>query len=138
MVVALVGMPQCGKTSFLARLHQLFQAGPVGGFDFAGSQSLPHFEELNWLATIESGTPEPRMLRSSSQFDNSFLHLAVRSIDKRTRVELLLNDITGETFEKAVASQQKCENLVALARADHLVVLVDGGALASVDTQNRP
>lgn len=131
MVVALAGMPECGKTSLLARLHQLFQAGSVAGFEFAGSQSLPHFEELNWLATIESGVPEPRMLRSSTQFDNSFLHLAVRSIDNRTRIELLLNDITGETFEKAVASQPICEKLVALARADHLVVLVDGAALAA-------
>jgi len=130
-VVALAGMPECGKTSLLARLHQLFQAGPVAGFDFAGSRSLPHFEELNWLATIESGVSKPTMKRSSTLFDNCFLHLAVRSIDSGTRTELLLNDITGETFEKAVASQSKCEELVALARADHLVILVDGAALAS-------
>jgi hypothetical protein len=131
MVVALAGMPECGKTSLLARLHQLFQAGPVAGFEFAGSRSLPHFEELNWLATLESGVPAPTMPRSSSQFDNSFIHLAVRSIDNHTRMELLLNDITGETFEKAVASQPECEKLIALARADHLVVVVDGGALAT-------
>lgn len=130
IVVALAGMPECGKTSLLARLHQLFQASSVAEFDFAGSQSLPHFEEMNWRATIESGESKVKMTRSSSQFDNSFLHLAVRSTSNETHVELLLNDIAGETFKKAVTAQSKCQKLVALARADHLVVLVDGGELA--------
>ena len=136
MVVALAGMPECGKTSLLARLHQLFQASSVAEFDFAGSRSLPHFEEMNWRATIESGESELKMPRSSSQFDNSFLHVAVRSTSNGTRVELLLNDIAGETFKKAVAAQSNCEKLVALARADHLVVLVDGAALASRTLRN--
>jgi hypothetical protein len=136
-VVALVGMPECGKTSLLARLHQMFQAGPVAGFDFAGSRSLPHFEELNWLATVESGGSHVTMHRSSSQFDNSFLHISVRSRVDQGRIEVLLNDITGETFEKAVASQPKCDDLIGLARADHLVVLVDGAALASSGTRHH-
>jgi len=130
-VVALVGLPECGKTSLLARLHQLFQAGPVAGFDFAGSHSLPYLEELNWLATMESGgIGIPTMQRSSAIFDNSFLHLAVRSKANGTRMELLLNDIIGETFEKVSASQAECDKLIALARADHLVVVIDGEALA--------
>jgi len=137
MVVALAGMPECGKTSLLARLHQLFQAGPIAGFDFAGSHSLPHFEEMNWRATIESGESGLQMTRSSSQFDNSFLHLAVRSTVRGSRVELLLNDIAGETFKKAVATQLDCEKLLALARADHLVVMIDGAALAAPELRHH-
>jgi len=135
-VVVLAGMPECGKTSLLARLHQLFQAGSVAGLEFAGSLSLHHFEELNWLATVESGVEEPMMTRSSTQFDNCFLHIAVRSSDNFTRIELLINDITGETFENVVKSQQICETLLGLTRADHLVVLVDGAALAA--PERRP
>ena len=131
MVISLAGPRECGKTSLLARIHQLFQAGSVLEFDFAGSQSLPRFEELNWLASVESGASEPKMERSSSQFDNSFLHLAVRSTETGKRTELLLNDITGETFKEAVATRSACEELIGLARADHLVILVDGEALAS-------
>ena len=84
-VVALIGPKDCGKTSLLARLHQLFQAGSVPGFDFAGSRSLPYFEELNWLASVESGVSLPTMKRSSSLFDNSFLHIAVRSTETGER-----------------------------------------------------
>jgi len=130
IVVALAGMRECGKTSLLARLHQLFQSGPLSDIDFAGSRSLPLFEELNWLATVQSGAPQPRMLRSSAQFDNSFIHLSVRPSKGGPRVDLLLNDISGETFERAVAAQSSCDKLLALSRADHLVLLVDGAVLA--------
>lgn len=133
VVVALVGMPDSGKTSLLARLHQLFQAGTLTGFDFAGSRSLPRFEEMNWRATFQSGVSKPDMLRSPAQFDNSFLHLAVRPGGGGARVDLLLNDISGETFKTAIDVQSSCEKLVALARADHLVALVDGEALANAD-----
>lgn len=137
IVVALVGMPECGKTSLLARLHQLFQAGPIAGYEFAGSRSLPYFEELNWLATIESGMREVKMTRSSAQFDNSFLHVTVVCKLSGVRVELLFNDVTGETYEKAVASQAVCDSLAALPRADHLAVLIDGEALAARGTSDH-
>jgi hypothetical protein len=130
IVVALVGMKECGKTTLLARLHQLFLSRPLAGFDFAGGRSLPRFEELNWLATVESGVAQPKMPRTSSQFDNSFIHVAVRPSSGGARVDLLLNDISGETFNAAIAAQSTCETLLALARADHLVTLIDGAALA--------
>jgi Double-GTPase 2 len=129
-VIAFAGMPDCGKTSLLARLLQLFQGGPVAGFDFAGSCSLPRFEELNWLSTVESCVIQPKMLHSSTHFDNCSLHLAVRSTNGGYKVDLLFNDIAGETFKMANAAQSTCDKLLLLARADHLVVLVDGAALA--------
>jgi hypothetical protein len=133
VVIALAGMPDSGKTSLLARLHQLFQSGTLTGFDFAGSRSLPRFEELNWRATFESRVARPDMLHSSAQFDNSFLHLVVRPVGGGERVDILLNDIAGETFKTAIEVQSACEKLLALARADHLVALVDGEALADPD-----
>jgi Double-GTPase 2 len=137
IVVALAGMRDCGKTSLLARLHQLFQAGPLSGFDFAGCRSLPLFEELNWLATVESRVQRPKMPRSSAQFDNSLIHLSVRPNRGGPRADLLINDISGETFETAVKVQSICETLFFLRRADHLVVLVDGAALADIRRHDR-
>jgi len=132
VVVALAGMKESGKTSLLARLHQQFQAGPVGGYDFAGSRTLPRFEELNWLATIESGVNSPKMERSSRQFDNSFLHFTVRKQKGETApIDVLLNDISGETFPEAIAAESVCEQLLGLRRADHLAVLVDGESISN-------
>lgn len=135
-VAVLVGMPASGKTSLIARWHQLFQAGTVLDYQFAGSHTLPRFEELNWLACLESGTTRPLMGRSSSQFDNCFTHLTVRSSAHGGQTEVLLNDICGETFENIIGSMTFCEGLTALHRADHVVLLVDGAALANRETRH--
>jgi hypothetical protein len=133
-VVVLVGLSECGKTSLIARIHQQFMAGPVGSYSFAGSRTLLRFEELNWLATIESGVGKPLMDRSSRFLNNTFLHFSVQRAEGDARHhDLLLNDISGETVEDAVGMQSVCDGLIALARADHVVVVVDGGALADLD-----
>jgi Double-GTPase 2 len=130
-VVSLAGMTESGKTSLLARLHQQFLAGPVAGYEFAGSRTLLRFEELNWKATVESRVSAPTMDHSSRQFDNSFLHLTVRKRDDSgVVVELLLNDISGETFPEAIAAESVCNQLLCLRRADHLALVVDGAAIA--------
>ena len=130
-VVALAGMIESGKTSLLARLHQQFQAGPVAGYDFAGSRTLPHFEELNWKATIESGSGKPMMDHTSLTYNNSLLHIAVREVGNAAEsIDVLLNDISGDTFPEAITNESVCETLLCLRRADHVAVLVDGAALA--------
>jgi hypothetical protein len=130
VVITMVGDREAGKTSLIARFHQMFQNGRIGNLRFAGSRTLPRFEELNWLATLESGAGTPLMERSSQHFDNSFLHLRVRGQGPDSDlVDILLNDISGETFGDAVASQDVCNRLITLARCDHLIIVLDGGAL---------
>jgi hypothetical protein len=136
VVVGLVGMLDCGKTSLIARFHQLFQAGPIGVFNFAGSQTLPRFEELNWKATVESGQSSPSMDRTSTQFDNSFLHFRVRRKSSERSIDILINDVSGETYRDAVASQAKCETLSAIQRADHIALLLDGAVLSLPSTRH--
>ncbi|HEY4361436.1 MAG TPA: hypothetical protein VGN17_10715 [Bryobacteraceae bacterium] len=132
IVVALTGMTESGKTSLLARLHQQFQAGTVGGYAFAGSRTLPRFEELNWLATIESGVGAPRMEHTSRKYDNSFLHFTVlQSHEGALPIDVLLNDISGETYPEAITAESICRQLICLSRADHLAVVVDGAAIAN-------
>jgi hypothetical protein len=131
IVIALAGMKESGKTSLIARIHQQFQAGPVAGYDFAGSRTLWQFENLNWQATVESGVGSPMMERSSRQYDNSFLHFTVRQpVSGAEPIDLLVNDISGETFPEAITTESVCQQLVCLRRADHLALVADGEAIA--------
>lgn len=131
IVVVFAGMPDSGKTSLLARWHQQFQIGPLGGYDFAGSRTLPRFEELNWKSSVESGVGSPTMDRSSRKYDNTFLHFTVRQrVNGAELVDILLNDISGDTFREAIAAESLFEQLICLRRADHLALVVDGAAIA--------
>jgi hypothetical protein len=136
IAVSLAGMSESGKTSLLARLHQQFQSGPVGGYDFAGSRTLWRFEELNWLATVESGVEAPMMEHTSRRYDNSFLHFTIRPHAGGCAVEVLLNDISGETFPEAISEERVCEQLICLGRADHLALVVDGEAISDRDRRH--
>ena len=132
IVIALAGMKKSsGKTSLIARLHQQFQGGPIAGYYFKGSRTLWRLEELNWLATVESGSGSPSMERSSRQYDNSFLHFTVqKSGTSDGYIDLLVNDISGETFPEVIVAESICEQLVGLQRADHLAIVVDGDAIS--------
>lgn len=129
-MVTLVGMIESGKTSLLARIHQEFQSGPLGDYEFAGSKTLLRFEEINWLATIESGSGKPAMEHTSRRYDNTCLHLTVQKHNEPgNHIDLLLNDISGDTYPDAISAATICEGLYCLHRADHLVVVVDGAAM---------
>ena len=57
-VVLCVGSQRSGKTTFLARLGEMFRDGSFPRFGFAGSLTLCGFERASWLATITSGAGE--------------------------------------------------------------------------------
>jgi hypothetical protein len=136
VLVSIAGMAESGKTSLLARFHQQFQMGPVGDYEFAGSRTLMRFEELNWRATVESGADTPSMDHTSRRYDNSCLHVAVQHKDgHQPHIDLLLNDISGDTYPDAISALSVCETLLCMRRADHLAVVVDGGAM--VDRHRR-
>jgi hypothetical protein len=130
-IVCLAGMPESGKTTLLARLHQLFQAGRLGQYSFAGSRTLLRFEEINWMACLESGPGKPTTEHTSRRYDNTCLHTRVlQSGTQQGRKDLLLNDISGDTYPEAISASSVCETLLFLRRADHLAVVVDGAAMA--------
>ncbi len=135
--VMLVGKQDAGKTSLIARLHQMFQSGPIDELLFAGSWTLPRFEEINWLATVQSGVDEPMIERSVPKYDNSVLHFRVVCNRTKARVEILLNDVSGETFNAAVGIQAVCDQLLGVGRADHLVLALDGKAVEDSKLRNH-
>ena len=136
ILVTVVGMIESGKTSLIARIHQQFQSGPLGDYCFAGSRTLLRLEEMSWLATVESGVGRPSMEHTSRRYDNSCLHLTVQgAIPENRHTDLLLNDVSGDTYPDAIAASSVCETLLCLQRADHLVVVVDGAAM--VDRNRR-
>ena len=125
-VVLCAGSQESGKTTFLARIGEMFRAGSFPHYRFAGSLTLCGFERATWLATITSGTGRPATKRTRRIENDTFLHLRVHPAeDAADHLDLLISDLAGETFPTAVASREFCGGLQALAGADHLVVFMD-------------
>lgn len=125
-VVLCAGSQESGKTTFLARIGEMFREGSFSRYRFAGSLTLCGFERVTWLATVASWAGRPVTKRTRRAENDTFLHLCVHAdTDPTNHLDVLISDLAGETFPTAVASREFCADLQALGRADHLVVFVD-------------
>ncbi|MFL6388905.1 MAG: TRAFAC clade GTPase domain-containing protein [Terriglobales bacterium] len=125
--IVLAGPVDSGKTTFLTSLYELFQWRQVEGFAFAGSNTLPAFEERCYLSRRDSGNPVPHTQRTPYKGpDPEYLHLRIRSIGGlRQFRDFLFTDVSGEMFEHARDSTAECKEMIFLKRANHFLLFLD-------------
>jgi hypothetical protein len=125
-MVLCAGAQWAGKTTFLARIGEMFRNGSFNDFRFAGSKTLCGFERASWLATIASGAGQPDTKRTSKVEKDTFFHLQVRRVgNEDDHIDVLISDLPGEIFPDVVSTKDVCEEQLALARADQLVLFLD-------------
>jgi hypothetical protein len=127
-LIVIAGEVATGKTTLLVGLYEAFQQGPLGNYNFAGSETLVAFEERCHFSRIASGMPKADTERTRRTQVLPFLHLAVES--NGLHRHLLLSDISGEVFNDIVDSQEATASISELKRADHFLVILDGERLA--------
>lgn len=74
-MVLCAGPQWAGKTTFLARIGEMFRNGSFSGFRFAGSKTLCAFERVTWLATIASGAGQRDTKRTHRVEKDTFFHV---------------------------------------------------------------
>lgn len=130
-VVVVAGESDAGKTTLIASLFQAFQEGPFAGYLFAGSLTQPAFERRLFLARTASGRGSPTTERTSPTEEDHLLHLLIRDPQlSAPPQQLLLSDISGETFRQLRHSEEEVLRHPVLRRADHFVLLLDAARLA--------
>ena len=132
-VVLLAGEQRSGKTTLIASLYELFQEGPVGDFYFAGSRTLPAFEERCHDARMASNREKPDTERTKPAEGLRFLHLCLRERSTDIRHQLLLADMSGELYDTLRDSADECRKYDHIGRADHLVAMLNGAKVAKGD-----
>jgi hypothetical protein len=134
-VIGLIGAYDCGKTSLLAGLYDLFQEGSITDVAFAGSSTLHGFERICHDSRIAS----KRDIAHSSRTvrgEVAFYHLDVRLDGEADIVSLLLADRSGEEYEEVADDMANGLAMFELRRADTVTVLIDGRRLCDPKTRH--
>jgi len=133
--IVLAGPSDSGKTTFLTSIYELFQSGIVENYAFAGSSTLPAFEERCYLSRRVSGNQMPHTQRTPYKpEDPGYLHIRVRSVEGlRPFRDILCTDISGEMFEHARDSIAECKKMLFLKRARHLLLFLDSAKAVKRD-----
>ncbi|MBF3788905.1 hypothetical protein ISF76_28870 [Burkholderia pseudomallei] len=132
-VVALVGVPDCGKTTLLSSLYEVVRRDARSHLGFAGSETIRGFEERCHLSRLASENEIPDTPRTASELQ--FLHLSLVARQSGERVELFMADRRGEQFQDVLDRPELAEDLAEVRRGDGVALLLDGGHL--VDAQRR-
>lgn len=135
-VVGILGDHNAGKTCFLLSLYLMASRGVLpSGYVFAGSQTLPGFENRARRLRRWKGGPLPQQLADHTTLNErqaGFLHFAMRERrGERRQIDLLLTDLPGEWSTNLIDRAAAADRLEFLKRADGLIVVLDGPLLVS-------
>lgn len=136
-VVAIIGPTAGGKTTLIASLYDLFQAGPVAGQRFAKSFTLSAFEQACHHARAVSQRATPYTERTPLSSGVGFYHLGIRNSPSPAILELLLADRPGEDYRSAADDPSVCAGFVEVLRADSISILIDGHRLVDVGARHN-
>ena len=128
-LVVLVGMVKSGKTTVLAELYERFCKGSFGGYLFAGSVTIMGFEQVCYFARAVSQREVEDTDRTRSGEENNLLHLDLVEESSGRRQRILVSDLSGELFERAVETRENIYAIPYLRRADHAVLFADAEKL---------
>lgn len=137
IIVAVIGPTGSGKTTLVSSIYDLLGRGSFP-FDqaFAGSDTLFAFERLCYLARAASGRDTPETEHTSRRRGLTFLHLELVSRKTSNRFHLLFTDRSGEDYEAAAHKREACDDLLEVAGADVILMLVDAQKLVNHGSRN--
>jgi hypothetical protein len=134
-LIAVVGPSDAGKTSLIASLYDLFQAGPVAGAAFARSLTLHAFEQACHDARAASRRTTPDTARTPLG-EVRFYHLDIVT-QPFARLTVALADRAGEEYRAAADDTAIPPTLPELMRADTITVLIDGKRLLDAGARHN-
>lgn len=130
-IISVVGERSSGKTTLVCALYDSFLRGSFAGYWFAGSQTLYGFEEKIHYARVASGGVTPDTLRTSWADGLKFFHLGVVENERPgQRSDIMLSERAGEYYARARDQLEFVGELVEVAQAHRVLLLLDGERIA--------
>lgn len=130
-LVTIVGDSDSGKTTLICSIYDRFLHGIFAGHYFASSRTLIGLERRSHLSRLDSGLTSPDTPRTSYSDGVRFFHIAgISEGEQRVRTDLMLSDRAGEKYRMARDNSEVVSELFEVAKADRVVLLLDGARLA--------
>ena len=130
-LIVLAGEGESGKTTVIASVYESFLKKPFCNFLFAGSLTLPGFEQRVFEARMDSGREQPHTLHTSLDEGFRVLHLRLVHQETKHHLNLLFGDLAGEWYRACRESTADARQLSYLRRADRVCLLLNGEKLAN-------
>ncbi|MBL4603396.1 MAG: hypothetical protein JKY84_11670 [Emcibacteraceae bacterium] len=138
-LIGILGLPDAGKTAFLASLYLLLSDNKLENFDFRDSQSIMAFEEISKGARQWSEHNPPSQMTSHTELVDErsagFLHLRLYDKLNKENVDFLLPDLPGE-WTTTLIDENRSERLEFLKSADFIWIMLDGRSFKDNSTKN--
>lgn len=128
-VVVVGGWTGSGKTTLITSIYESFLVAPFAGQIFAGSLTLPGFEEACHEGRMASEGESATTPRTNPRLGIRFYHLNLVAQLGGERCQLLIADMSGELLREACNSSEDASKLHVIQRADRFVLLLDGKKL---------
>ena len=136
-LIVVAGEPDAGKTTLISSLYEMFCRGPFASFQFAGSETLLAFERVCHLSRTSSGAEDPDTERTKGTHTRYF-HLVLRELPHNQQDQhLLITDVSGEAYKRAINHSDDAKKLGFIRRADVFVLLLDGKRLALTEERQE-
>lgn len=122
-LITLMGLPSCGKTTFVGSLYILLKTRPnILGVSFLDSDTLTGFEKKVYLRRIKENQKSAvkRTLRS----EGSILNIVV-SDDNNDKRMLLISDKAGESYGDVLNKSDEANKHLTVKYANKLLLFID-------------
>lgn len=129
-VVVLAGEPDAGKTTLVSCIFEKFSEGMYAGQRVAWSDTVLAFERICYRSRISSEAERADTERTKG-LSPRFFHLQLQNKDSGKLKDLLVTDVSGEAYRRALDSQEEAVRLQFIKRADVFVLFLDGERLKS-------
>ena len=129
-LIVILGDLDCGKTTLLGTIYDLFQVGRFQSYLFAGSLTQKGFEVRSFLSRVDSGRTNPETERTKA-LDFKLLHIGIKEDGEGSIKHLLLSDVSGETIRQTRSSSSLMKSQLEIVKhAKHIFYVIDGEKLA--------
>jgi hypothetical protein len=129
-LIVLAGEADAGKTTLISCVFEQFSEGMYAEHKIAWSDTVLAFERICYRSRISSEAEKADTVRTKG-LSPRFFHLQLQNNESGNFVDLLVTDVSGEAYRRALNNQDDALSLSFIKRADVFVLLLDGERLAS-------